>query len=133
MLLKMSRQHDPYIFQPSKSQQREYMRIQRRRISEKLSNPRIKQITFHTLRHWKGTMEYHKTKEIMHVKSILGHKSINCTLIYINLENAIFLSNTDEWTSKVSHSLEEEQQLIDAGFILVRSVNETTAIYKKRK
>jgi integrase len=31
-------------------------------------NPRIQKITFHTLRHWKGTMEYHKTKDILHVK-----------------------------------------------------------------
>jgi hypothetical protein len=52
---------------------------------------------------------------------------------YINLESALFLTNTDEWTSKVSHNLEEETQLIETGFTLVRNINETTAIYKKRK
>jgi integrase len=111
----------------------EYFCTQRKAIAEKMNNPRLLKISFHTLRHWKGTMEYHKTKDIMHVKYVLGHKSINCTLIYINLESALFLSNTDEWISKVSHNLDEETQLIEAGFQLVRSINETTAIYKKRK
>jgi integrase len=106
---------------------------QRNKAAEKLANPRIKNITFHTLRHWKGTMEYHKTKDVIHVKQVLGHKNIECTMIYINIEQAIFLSDTDEWISKISHSIEEEQQLIDAGFQLVRAINETTAIYKKRK
>ncbi len=50
---------------------------QRKTLAQKLNNPRIKQISFHTLRHWKGTMEYHNTKDIMHVKYVLGHKNIN--------------------------------------------------------
>jgi hypothetical protein len=33
----------------------------------------------------------------------------------------------------VTHSIEEETKAIDAGFQLVRAINETTAIYKKRK
>lgn len=69
----------------------------------------------------------------MHVKKILGHKTTRCTEIYINLESALFLSNTDEWTTLVTHNLEEETKAINAGFQLVRSVNETTAIYRKRK
>jgi integrase len=106
---------------------------QRTETSKKLQNERLKQITFHTLRHYKGTMEYHKTKDIMHVKYVLGHKKIESTMIYINIEQALYLADTDEWTHKVSHSLEEEGQLIEANFTLVRSINETTAIYKKRK
>jgi len=41
---------------------------QRQRTAFNLQNPRIKRITFHTLRHWKATTEYHKTKDILHVK-----------------------------------------------------------------
>ncbi len=51
----------------------------------------------------------------------------------INHESALFLQNTDEWITKVSHNLDEETELITVGFTLVRSINETTAIYKKRK
>lgn len=36
---------------------------QRNRTAQRLRNPRLKKITFHTLRHWKGTTEYHKTKD----------------------------------------------------------------------
>lgn len=105
----------------------------RTKTAEKLQNPRLNKISFHTFRHWKATTEYHKTKDIIHVKYILGHKQIETTMVYINLEQAIFLADTDEWTTKVSHTIEEETQLINAGFQLVRSINETTAIYKKRK
>jgi integrase len=133
MINQLSKQHSPNIFQPQKKMLREYFSTQRKEISKKLNNPRLMQITFHTFRHWKGTMEYHKTKDVKHVQYILGHKHSNSTDIYINIEEALFLSNTDEWTHKVSHSLEEEGQLIDANFTLVRAINETTAIYKKRK
>jgi integrase len=133
MLNTLSRQHSPNVFQPQTRMLREYYSVQRKEIATKLNNPRLRQITFHTLRHWKGTMEYHKVKDIMHVKYVLGHKSINCTLIYINLEETIFLADTDEWISKVSHNLDEETKLVETGFQLVRSVNETTAIYRKRK
>jgi integrase len=106
----------------------------RKRLSKKLSNPRLLKIHLHTFRHWKATTEYHKTKDIMHVASILGHKDIRSTQNYIVIENALY-SNTfdDEWTHKVCHSLEEEGKLINAGFELVRAVNETTTIYRKRK
>ena len=121
------------IFQTNKDLLRDYYCKQRKHISERLQNPRIKAITFHTFRHWKATMEYHKTKDIMHVKYVLGHKGINNTLIYVNIEQALFLSDTDEWITQVSHNETEELKLIEANFTLVRAINETTAIYKKRK
>jgi integrase len=64
---------------------------QRRKTVEKLQNQRILKISFHTFRYWKGTMEYHKTKDIMRVKYVLGHKEIKATIIYINIEQATFL------------------------------------------
>ncbi len=133
MINKLPKTHKENVFQPKKHMIREYYCTQRKEIAERLQNPRLRKISFHTFRHWKGTMEYHKTLYIMHVKKILGHKTTRYTEIYINLESALFLSTTDEWISKVSHNLEEETKLIETGFQLVRSVNETTAIYKKRK
>jgi len=47
----------------------------------KLGNPRLLKIGFHSFRHWKGTMEHHKTKDIIHVKELLGHKNIQNTLV----------------------------------------------------
>jgi integrase len=37
----------------------------RRRLAAKLQNPRLLQVSFHTFRHWKATMEYNKTKDIL--------------------------------------------------------------------
>jgi integrase len=105
---------------------------QRKQTSQKLQSPRILKISFHTFRHWKGTMEYHKTKDIMHVKQVLGHKNINNTMIYINIEQAIFLSQSDEWTCKIAHNEQEVTQLIETGFDYVTDIDGHKA-FRKRK
>jgi integrase len=51
-------------------------RLQRTRIATKLKNDRIRKIHFHTFRHWKATTGYAKTKDILHVMKILGHRNI---------------------------------------------------------
>ena len=63
---------------------------QRKRIAKKLQNPRLQRITFHTFRHWKATMEYHRTKDNLYVKQVLGHKRIENTLIYVQLAEELF-------------------------------------------
>lgn len=78
-------------------------------------------------------MEYHRTHDIVHVQQVLGHKNINNTIIYINIEASIYLAINDEWIVKIAHSLEEEVKLVETGYILVRTVNETTIMYKIRK
>jgi len=107
-------------------------RTQRRRAAAKLGNPRILKITFTTFRHWKGTMEYHKTKDILHVKRILGHKRIESTMIYINLEQALFQNENEEFTVRVAHSLKEACELVEAGFEYVTDM-EGAKIFRRRK
>lgn len=85
---------------------------QRRRISQKLQNPRLLKITFHTLRHWNATTEYHKTKDILHVKEMLGHRRISSTLIYTHL---IHFENTD-YSVKTAKTLKEACELAKVGF-----------------
>jgi integrase len=88
---------------------------QRKRIAFKTKNSRLGQITFHTFRHWKATMEYHKTKDILHVKEILGHKSLNSTMLYTQLINF----KDDDYTARVAHSEDEACKLIESGFEFV--------------
>jgi glycogen debranching enzyme len=109
--------------------------IQRKTAAKKFNNPRLLKITFVTLRHWKGTMEYHKTKDILHVKRILGHKRIDNTLIYINLENAIFKTpKDDEFTVRVAHNVKEACGLVEVGFQYVTgNYNDGGKIFRKRK
>jgi integrase len=61
------------------------------------------QISFHTLGHYKATMEYHKTKDILHVMQILGHRNINSNLVYTHLVDF----KDDDYTAKVAHSEQE--------------------------
>jgi integrase/recombinase XerD len=131
-MLNSQPKNKPTIFQPDARYLRGYLATQRKKLAQKLNNPRLKEISFHTLRHWKGTMEYHKTQSIMHVKQILGHKSITSTMIYINLEQAIFLNGTDEWTTATAKTPEECCKLIDVGFTLADTID-GIHIYRKRK
>jgi integrase len=100
----------------------------RKRIAVKLGNPSIKRISFHTFRHWKATTEYHKTKDILHVMRLLGHKSIQNTLVYTHLVDF----KSDEWTCKVAGDLNEAVQLIEAGFEYITEV-EGKKLFRKRK
>ena len=54
---------------------------QRRRVADRLQNPRIRKMSFKALRHWKATTEYHRTRDILHVMQMLGHKNIQNTLV----------------------------------------------------
>ena len=108
--------------------QRHNFSLQRRSIADKLKNPRLKQISFKTLRHWKATMEYHRTKDILYVMNVLGHKNIKNTLIYTHLVNL----ESDEYVSKVAWNLEEACKLVECGFDYVTDV-EGAKLFRKRK
>ncbi|MGC8998099.1 MAG: tyrosine-type recombinase/integrase [Candidatus Bathyarchaeia archaeon] len=85
--------------------------FQRRKkvLAQRYGNPRLMQITFHTFRHWKATMEYAKTKDILYVMKILGHKNIKNTLIYTQLINF----EADEFVCKAARNIEEASKLIE--------------------
>jgi integrase len=89
----------------------------RKRLAENLQNQRLKKITLYTLRHWKATMEYHRTKDIVYVQQLLGHKDIKNTMIYINIEHALFgAGDNDEFTVRVTEKPEEIKELLQIGF-----------------
>jgi integrase/recombinase XerD len=107
--------------------------LQRKRIARKVGNPRILQTHFHTFRHWKGTTEYHKTKDQIYVKEILGHKSIMSTQVYIHIERALFLNAPpDEYHVKVAKTQEKITQLLETGFEYVLQ-KDGLAFFRKRK
>ncbi len=104
---------------------------QRKRIAHKLQNPRLQRITFHTLRHWKATMEYHRTKDILYVKQLLGHKRIENTLKYVQLAEELF-KNEVEYVSKVAKTEGEACVLVEAGFDFVCDINGHKLFRKKK-
>ena len=88
----------------------------RKRVANKLKNPRLLEISFHTLRHWKATMLYHQTKDPIYVKEFLGHRKRDTTMLYIQLAEALFKDATDDFTVKVARSTEETTRLLENGF-----------------
>jgi integrase len=102
---------------------------QRNRAAFKLNNPRLKEIHFHTFRHWFASMEYHKSKDILRVKQKLGHKSINSTMIYTHLIEF----EAEEYTFRIACNIREAQKLVDAGFEYVCDYQEAGKLFRKRK
>jgi len=73
-------------------------------------------------------MEYHKTKDILHVMRILGHKNIQNTLVYTHLVSF----ESDEYICKVAENIAEAGKLVEAGFDFVTQF-EGKMLFKKRK
>jgi len=101
---------------------------QRIRAANKFGNPRLLRITFHTLRHWKATTEYHKTKDILHVMRLLGHRNIKNTLLYTQLID----TQEDDYVCKIAETTKEIAQLIEDGFEYVCD-QENLKFFRKRK
>jgi integrase len=121
------------IFQPDIDNLRNVFTQQRRLAAQKMQNPRLLKITFHTFRHWKATMEYHKTKDIIHVQTMLGHRNIKNTMVYINLEQALFTEESDEYYCKIVKTADEAAKLIETGFQYTLTTPDQLMLFRKRK
>jgi integrase/recombinase XerC len=104
----------------------------RKRIAKRTTNPRIAKIHFHLIRHYFGTLLYHKTKDMDYVRRQLGHKSILNTQLYVNLEQALFTASSNEYHVKVASTVEEALRLVEVGFEYVTEMD-NKKIFRKRK
>jgi integrase len=131
MIKRLKPRQDGRIFSPRKNLLTAFYK-QRKRLAHKLQNPRLLQISFHTFRHWKGTMEHHKTRDILHVQRLLGHKNIQNTLIYVNIEQALFQNTNEEFHVATAKTVEEACRLVEVGFEYVTDMD-GIKIFRKRK
>ena len=105
----------------------------RKRLAQTLQNPRLLRISFHTFRHWKATTLYHQTKDPYYVQHFLGHKKLETTEIYINIEHTLFgEAANDEFTVKVAEKPEEIIALLEAGFDYVCQRDSLIFLRKRR-
>ncbi|MEM2367011.1 MAG: site-specific integrase [Candidatus Bathyarchaeia archaeon] len=110
---------------------KEKWRFYRKRAYEKFKDVELLKIRLYDLRHWFATTTYMKTRDIFHVKYVLGHRNINNTMIYIHLANS--LSNfSDEYHVRVARNLQEACSLIEQGFEYVTEMD-GAKIFRKRK
>jgi len=120
--------NDPIFPTKSENISEVYRRL-RNRLAEKLQDPTIRQIRLYDFRHYFATMEYHKTKDLLHVKALLGHKDLRTTLRYTQLIETL---ESDEYHCKTANNIKEATNLIENGFEYVNTID-GTALYRKRK
>jgi len=100
----------------------------RNTVARKLMDPNFRTIRLYDLRHFAATMMYHKTRDLLHTKRMLGHLSLKSTLRYVQL----IAFKDDDYTSAVARTLEETRQLVEAGFEYVTEM-EGARVFRKRK
>jgi len=59
-------------------------------------------------------MKYHKTKDILHVMEVLGHRNIKNTLLYTQL---VKVKDEDEYICRVAKTVEQAAELIELASI----------------
>jgi len=111
-----------------KTLQRNFQR-RRKTLADVLANPNLLKISLKTFRHWKATNEYGRTKDILHVKRMLGHRRIENTLVYTHL---VDFEEDDQYTVKVASNLQEYVTLLESGFEYISDF-EDKKILRKRK
>ena len=88
-----------------------------KRLAKIHNNPRFPKIHLHTFRHCKALREYHKTRDILYVMGILGHKKIDTTYIYLRLYNQIYKpQQPNQFITKRPTTETEEDDLLNSGW-----------------
>ena len=128
MIRSLPKKHEPYVFNPNSRVYKDMLTTTRNRLARTLQNPRFKQIHLHTFRHWKATMEYAKTKDILHVMKMLGHRNIQNTLVYTQLVNF----ESGEYHSAIAKTVDEARKLVESGFAFVCDMD-GIKLFSKRK
>ena len=88
-------------------------------------------IRLYDLRHWFATTEYMKTRDLLHVKYLLGHRNIETTLIYVHLAQGL-LNTSEDYNCKTARSVDEAVKLVEFGFEYVCEIDELK-LFRKRK
>ena len=77
-------------------------------------------------------MEYHCTRDIIHVMKFLGHRDIRNTMRYIDIVNHVFKYKADEYTTRAATNVKGARALLEAGFEHVMN-RDGVMIFRKRK
>jgi integrase len=121
-----------YIFGPSPYNLRTLLNSARKTIMRKLCEPRLTAIGFHTLRHWKATTLYHETKNPLLVKEFLRHKNMDSTLLYIQLEKALYHEKNDSFEVMAVKDPAEIKSMLEVGFEYVCQKDDLVFLRKRK-
>ena len=115
----------------SSSKLKENWRKYRWRAYEKFRDAELLKIRLYDLRHWFATMTYIKTRDIFHVKYLLGHRRLENTLIYIHLAEGL-VGVPGDYFCATAKTVDEAAKLIEQGFDFVCDLD-GVKLFRKRK
>jgi hypothetical protein len=73
-------------------------------------------------------MEYQRTKDILYVMRMLGHKSIRNTIVYTQMVEF----KNEEYISAIAPTIEDAKKLVEAGFEYVAEIDGVKLFRKRR-
>jgi hypothetical protein len=101
----------------------------RERAATKLCKPELNNIPLKNLRNYSGAQLYYKLQDPIAVMRHLRHKKLETTMHYLR---AIVLDQEPEYISRTAKTIEEDMQLINAGFQYITE-RDGIKLYRKRK
>ena len=104
---------------------------QKTALAKKLQNPRLKQIHFHTLRHYYATKLFSETKSLPLVKEKLGHRDVNSTMVYTHIIE--FDEESQNYHHATAKDDKEAGELIDNGWTYICTTPQNIMMFRKRK
>jgi len=112
-----------YVFpKRSKNARRVSFRKRMERLARLTDNNRYCKIHFHTFRHVFALRTYHRTKDILYVKTLLGHRSLMTTQRYVELYCQLYDTNEpDQFITKIAATKEERITLINDGWTFIKN------------
>ena len=120
------------IFPESMSAMKSNLHRSRRRLAAKMNNPRL--LTIHFIRYAIGKVQWDIIKPRISYtsKSWLGHRNIQNTLRYINIEKGLFTARSDEFHVKVAKNPKDIKELLEPGFECICE-KDSLLFFRKRK
>jgi hypothetical protein len=81
-----------------------------------------------------ASRKFAEMKDILQVQRLMGHKNIQNTLIYIDLESKLYNSSSDGFTTRVANNVGEACSLIESEFEYVTGeYNDGGKIFRKNQ
>jgi integrase len=83
---------------PSPDRLRDQWNMYRKRAYLNFRDQELLKIRLYDLRHWFATIQYMKTRDLLHVKYLLGHRHIESTMVYVHLAQGL-INTSEDYTS----------------------------------
>lgn len=110
---------------------REQWNKYRKRAYLNFRDQELLKIRLYDLRHWFATSEYIKTRDLLFIKYLMGHRNIESTMVYVHLAQGL-TSCSEDYICKIAKTAKEAISLIEEGFEYVTEM-ESVKLFRKRK